>query len=267
MEVWILIVIGAALITTIAIATWTLRLRVSTRVLRDPEEFEHIITIDDFEIFYQDVGTGPALLFLHGIGASTFTWRHQLSEFSKTHRLVIPDLPGFGRSSKLTNKKYDLESQRDRMLEFIDKLKLQEVVVVGSSMGGLIAISIAQARPRMVKKLVLLAPATEPSLVPKGLYQASWTVHLIQPAITKRTIEMIMRSVNANPEAINEKTIAKYYEPYQDKRAMQTFVKATQTIRFKKTKALLKSVETPTLILYGAKDKRVPRWVIDRLTK
>jgi 2-hydroxymuconate-semialdehyde hydrolase len=204
---------------------------------------------------------------LHGIGASTYTWRYQLNEFAKSHRVIIPDIPGFGRSSKLTHKKYDLESQRERLIQFINELAIEDLTIVGSSMGGLLALSLAEAMPSRVKKLILLAPATEPSLVPKGLYQASWTVHFIGPAISERMIKTIMKSVNANPGVITTETVKKYYEPYLDKKAMQTFVKATQTLRFKKTKQILKALDLPILILYGENDKRVPRWAINRLSQ
>ena len=262
-----LYIVAFSAIALVVVAAVVLSKRVSRLKVSAPEAFEHILTVDDFEIFYQDSGRGPGLLFLHGIGASSFSWRFQLNEFSKTHRVVVPDLPGFGRSSKLTNKEYDLISQRDRLIEFIERVGLKKVVIVGSSMGALIALAIAEARPSWVEKLILLGPATEPQLAPKGLHQISWSAAFFKPWVGQKTIELIMKTVFVNPDVINKETIAKYSEPYQDTAAIQTFIKSLKTLRFKKTQQLLPKILAKSLILYGQKDASVPQWVVEKLAR
>jgi len=243
------------------------RIRNSQQLEAPTPAADSLVRIDNFDLFYQDSGKGLPILFLHGIGASSFCWRYQLEDLANSYRVIALDLPGFGRSSKHTDAEYTLESQTNRIIQFIEKLQLKDFVIVGSSMGGLLGLSLAQHFNTRIKSLILLAPAVEPKIVPAGLSRIGWTSSFLMPIMTRGLIERIMRRVNANKDNLSSDVVTRYYEPYTQKEALVTFIKSIKTLRNRNIKRLIQQNQVPTLTLYGAKDNMVPLWVMQSLDK
>lgn len=104
-------------------------------------------------------GGGDTTLFLlHGFGESLLTWRAVVDPLAEQHHVVAIDLPGFGGSSK-PDASYTLAAMTDRLTAFLDAWIEGPVIVVGHSLGGQLAASVALARPDRVVALVLIAPA------------------------------------------------------------------------------------------------------------
>jgi pimeloyl-ACP methyl ester carboxylesterase len=110
---------------------------------------------DGVPIHYSVQGKGdPALVFIHCWACNRHFWDNQVAEFSKTHRVVTIDLPGHGESGK-ERKSYSVESYGDDVKTVVTKLNLKRVVLVGSSMGGPIAL---EATRRMPDRVVAIVP-------------------------------------------------------------------------------------------------------------
>lgn len=99
-----------------------------------------------------------AFLMLHGFGGDLSNWLFNFSELSEHLRTVALDLPGHGKSSKDV-RDGSIEGMVDVVAEVIDTLGLHRVHLIGHSMGGKVAASLALARPDVVASLTLLAPA------------------------------------------------------------------------------------------------------------
>ena len=98
---------------------------------------------DGVPIHYAVQGKGePTLVFIHCWSCNRHLWDNQVVEFSKTHRVVTIDLPGHGESG-LERKSWTVESFGDDVKQVVTKLNLKRVVLVGSSMGGPIAVTFA----------------------------------------------------------------------------------------------------------------------------
>ncbi|MCZ7570521.1 MAG: alpha/beta hydrolase [Ardenticatenaceae bacterium] len=114
------------------------------------------ISLDGEVLFYQERGTrgaGPTLLFVHGAGG---TWRHwglQVRDLEGAYRLA-PDLPGHGRSAGPGRQ--TVEAYTEVMMALIRTLDLTEVTVIGHSMGGAIALTMARQAPETVARLGLV---------------------------------------------------------------------------------------------------------------
>ena len=108
--------------------------------------------INNIKITYRDEGVGAPLILLHGLAGNSKSWRHQFLEFSQTNRIIAWDAPGYGGSSILPP---DLEIFGDTLKTFLVQLGLNKIILVGHSMGGIIATHLAAKHPDLIKSLVL----------------------------------------------------------------------------------------------------------------
>jgi pimeloyl-ACP methyl ester carboxylesterase len=119
-----------------------------------------VVEVDGVEVHYEEAGAGPALLFLHGLGASGFAFRKNVPELAGRFRVIAPDLPGFGFSGR-DAPDLSMTALAGYAAGLLDALGVDRVSVVGHSMGGDIALRLALAEPARVERLVLVAPATD----------------------------------------------------------------------------------------------------------
>jgi len=117
------------------------------------------VDIPDFKIVYAEGGTGDTIIMVHGFGGSKDNWLKIAKYFTPNYRVIIPDLPGHGESSKPQNANYNHMSQFERLNLFAKELKLTKFHLVGNSMGGNIAGNYAADYPEMVNTLALFDAA------------------------------------------------------------------------------------------------------------
>lgn len=100
-------------------------------------------------------GDGLPLVFLHGFPLSHVMWKHQRAEFKSTHRVIIPDLRGFGKSIA-ANDVASLDDFADDVAQILDRLHVGEpVVLCGLSMGGYIAFRFVERHAERLRGLIL----------------------------------------------------------------------------------------------------------------
>ncbi len=117
------------------------------------------IDVDGHRIAYLDGGSGEPLLLLHGFGASRDNWTPIARELTRHYRVIAPDLPGYGDSSRQPGAGYSLDQQLARITAFAHALGLTRFHLGGNSMGGYLAAHYAVRHPAAVASLWLLAPA------------------------------------------------------------------------------------------------------------
>jgi pimeloyl-ACP methyl ester carboxylesterase len=114
-------------------------------------------------LHYETHGTGAPILFLHGFGASTYSWRYLIDPLSKKYRLISIDLKGFGKSPKPRDGRYSIQDQAELIYQFILQHDLRNLTLVGHSMGGgvalLTALKLIQQKPNRLASLVLIDSA------------------------------------------------------------------------------------------------------------
>lgn len=117
---------------------------------------------DGLKVHYHEAGTGFPVVFLHGSGpgASGFSnFKGNFPYFAENgFRAIVPDTIGFGRSSKPENVDYDFPLVLGALERFIRSLGLDRCALVGNSHGGALSIKLALDEPKLVTKLVLMAP-------------------------------------------------------------------------------------------------------------
>lgn len=114
----------------------------------------------DLSLYYERLGQGEPLLFLHGLGSSTRDWALQIDYFSKTHECVTVDMRGHGRSDKPPGP-YSMPQFAADVAAFIQALVLEPVHLVGMSLGGFVAFQMAVDHPQLLRSLVIVNSAPE----------------------------------------------------------------------------------------------------------
>lgn len=121
-------------------------------------ELKHIdVTGKHFE--YLDSGSGEPMILLHGFGANKDAWQALAPHLKPRFRLIAPDLPCFGESSRLPAQACRIEDQVRYLSEFTQALQLKRFSLGGNSMGGWIAAAYAARHPQEIAALWLIAPA------------------------------------------------------------------------------------------------------------
>lgn len=106
---------------------------------------------------YYEGGNGPTIVLLHGFAANKETWLDMAKGLSDHFHVVIPDLPGWGESSRNDGGDYGIPAQAARMESFATALNMKGFLLVGHSMGGAIAGVYASEHPERVGSLVLMS--------------------------------------------------------------------------------------------------------------
>jgi pimeloyl-ACP methyl ester carboxylesterase len=106
---------------------------------------------------YYEGGQGPTIVLLHGFAANKETWLEMAKGLTDHFHVVIPDLPGWGESSRNDNGDYGIPTQAARLEDFAKATGLQHFLLVGQSMGGAIAGVYAADHPERVAALGLMS--------------------------------------------------------------------------------------------------------------
>lgn len=115
----------------------------------------HTVAIHGHELSYVDSGSGPVVLFIHGILGSQRQWAHLVDNMDDEHRVLAPDLFGHGESAKPLGD-YSLSAHAAALRDLLDHLEIERVTLVGHSLGGGIAMQFFYLFPERVERLALI---------------------------------------------------------------------------------------------------------------
>jgi pimeloyl-ACP methyl ester carboxylesterase len=119
---------------------------------------------------YYDEGQGPILLLLHGFTGSKLDFHDQLGWFTDKFRVIVPDNRGHGESTNTEDQNgYSLKLLVEDLESFIDSLGLNDIHLLGHSMGGMVVIRYALAHPEKLSSLMLMDTSSAPLTMPEGM--------------------------------------------------------------------------------------------------
>lgn len=118
------------------------------------------MSLDGRKLAYREAGSGPAILFLHGLGGNSASWEPQFARFSATHRVVAWDMPGFGDSELLTTSPATTRDFSTLARRFMEALGIEQAVGIGTSYGTVILADLAQSCPSCITGMVFACGVT-----------------------------------------------------------------------------------------------------------
>jgi 2-hydroxy-6-oxonona-2,4-dienedioate hydrolase/4,5:9,10-diseco-3-hydroxy-5,9,17-trioxoandrosta-1(10),2-diene-4-oate hydrolase len=126
-----------------------------------PSMRESLLDVAGKKIFVAETGDGPPVLLLHGGGpgaSGVANYRRNIAELAKEYRVIVPDLPGYGRSTKGVDGTDPFGYLADAIRALLDQLALDKAHLVGNSYGGACALRLALDTPDRVDRMVLMGP-------------------------------------------------------------------------------------------------------------
>jgi pimeloyl-ACP methyl ester carboxylesterase len=228
---------------------------------------EHLRQIDivGANVNYVEMGDGPPLLFVHGLGGCWQNWLENIPHFARTHRVVALDLPGFG-SSPMPPWEISIPAYGRFLRDFCERLGIDRCSLVGNSMGGFIVTEVAITEPDRVDDLTLVSAAgitwararREPAemLARMGRAAAPLLIRFETSAIRRaRFRRRMFGGVFHDPNRLRREMLWENVVPALESPgafdAMRTLV--GYDIRDR-----LEEIGVPTLIVWGRNDRVVP---------
>ena len=215
---------------------------------------------------YVDIGSGDAcLLLVHGLAGCWQNWLEQLPRFARTHRVVALDLPGFGHSP-MPPWDLSIPAYGELVLDFSAALGLEDVTIIGNSLGGFVAAEAVSANAGRFDRLGLVAAAgistaelrPEPAVLMGRLAVAlgPLVIGLQEGAMRRPGLRRhVFSSVFYDPLALGRELL---YEQYAHGNGRPGFLPALTSLVGYDFIDRLEEVQTPTLIVAGRNDRIVP---------
>jgi len=231
---------------------------------------------------------GPALVLLHGFGASSGHWRDNAEALAAAgYRVYAMDLLGFGQSDqpggRLDNRLWSRQLQC-----FLEQIVGQPAVVVGNSLGSLVGLTTAVFRPELVRA-VAAAPLPDPTLLsPVPLRRSPWSrrwqrwlVLLISRCLPLGLLIAVLRqkpllrlglaSAYASSERIDNELVQLIRWPASRSSAGRALGAMVRGMALRPARAtapqLLPRLQRPMLLLWGRRDRLVPPLIADRVVR
>lgn len=117
------------------------------------------LVVDGARLHYAVGGVGPPIVLVHGLGGTVENWRGIAPALAKKHRVLVPDLPGHGRSELLPGTIRHLDPYADAVASVLEAEGVDRAVWVGHSLGAVVALCAAVRRPEIVRGIVLAGAA------------------------------------------------------------------------------------------------------------
>lgn len=209
------------------------------------------------EIAYDDVGSGPAVVLLHGYPFNRSLWRDQVAVLQKEHRIIAPDLRGHGESAVAPSPS-TMELMAGDVAGLLDNLDIAQATIGGLSMGGYVALAFYRRFPSRVRSLILAATRAQ------GDNDEAKRNREVQA--TKARQEGMEGIADALlPKMLTSDTVTKRPEIVKHLRGMMASTDPEgaaaalegMAIRQDQT-SLLSQIVVPTLILVGSEDAITP---------
>lgn len=227
---------------------------------------ERTVRVNGKEIFLAEAGSGPAVVLLHGGGpgaSGVSNYARNIEPLAENFRVIVPDMPGYGRSTKGVNRSDPFGYLADHIRGMLDELGIETAHLVGNSYGGSCALRLALDTPDRVDKLVLMGPGgvgTTRGLPSAGLKNLLGYYSGDGPSLQKlRTFirSYLVYDANSVPDALIESRYQASIDPevvanppLQRPSGLGTLWRMDFT-----RDRRLGSLSTPTLIVWGRDDK------------
>lgn len=235
------------------------------------EENRHSVNTDHGRLSYLDIGTGPVVVFVHGVLTNSLLWRNVVTAAAATGRRCIAlDLPGHGHTSvPAAHVDVTLSGLAELVVAFLDGIGIDQFDLVANDTGGSVAQIMAAGHPHRIRTLALTNCDTEGHVPPKlfkpvvalarpSLMAAIGPRFFARPAVLRTLLGAGYRKPGRLPDDIVESYGRPVFGTAESSRFLSKMLRAMDTRDLEAARAGLAAFSKPTLIAWGLGDYFFP---------
>lgn len=212
-------------------------------------------------------GPGRVALFVHGLGTSSYLWRHVIDQLNGQRRCVAVDLPLHGQTPAAADQDFSLAGFARFLAEFCEELELNDIDLVANDTGGAISQVFATGHPELLHTLTLTNCEAHNNLPPKMLLPAVWLAHMgLAARISPRLLRDIRRGrkrfyglgyqdIENLPEDLARFWLESQFATPELARQNQRIMTSLHARDLLAIEPALARLQVPTLIVWGTGDK------------
>jgi pimeloyl-ACP methyl ester carboxylesterase len=230
---------------------------VEARWATPPSQF---IVIDGVRLHYRDEGSGPPVVLLHANYASLFMWEPWAAALKDRYRVIRVDLPAHGLTGPDPTGDYTLQRIQSLFERFVDERGLQRFTVIGTSIGGTVAMRYAADHPERIERLGLISPGslekrvrgrTTPAQVPK----VADVITLVTP---KSFTRFMLTNDYGDPARVSEAVVDEWWSMWMREGNRAAMLGLLRQYVSGGVEDKIRAVRAPVLLMWGERNKRVP---------
>jgi len=257
---------------TLVAATWQPDRKVEELTERWAPAPSQFISVNGQAVHLRDEGpkSDPTpIVLLHGTSASLHTWDGWADKLSQTRRVIRFDLPGFGLTGPAVNGDYSLDAYVDFVTSVLNSIGVKRCILAGNSLGGSIAWRTTVAHPERVEKLILVDAGGypfKPESMPIAFVISQIPVlnHVMEITLPRAAVESSVRNVYGDPTKVSEELIDRYFELALREGNRAALRERFAQLEYSDQSGLVKTIQQPTLVLWGAEDRLIPTSIAAR---
>lgn len=227
-----------------------------------------VANINGFQLAYQDRGTGPVLILLHGFPLDGRMWEYQLDGLSDCARLIVPDHRGFGQSAPSSGEvAFSIETLADDVNALARHLKLDSFVLAGFSMGGYVALAYAKKYSKSLRGLILVDTKADGE-APEGKEARNKMIELAKKEGSAAVAEQMLPKLLAPDSLKHRPQLANEVREIGKSQSAATIATTVAAMRDRADQnATLASLDVPALVIVGENDAVTPVAAAEKMQK
>lgn len=224
------------------------------------------VDVMQMQVHYRDEGNkndSLPLVLIHGTGASLHTWEESVKLLTDSFRVITLDLPAYGLTGPNPKRIYSQEFYVQFIDEFLKRIHVNKCIIGGNSLGGAIAWNYTYEHPTKVEKLILIDAAGYPMIseskpIAFTLAQIPVLKHMLNYITPRFLAKKSVMNVYDDPTKVTEKVVDRYFDLFLREGNRQAFVDRMNFSTYPDHLTRIRSIKTPTLIIWGENDKLIP---------
>lgn len=223
-----------------------------------------LVNLNGVETYVVEMGEGECIIFINGIAVTYYTWRGVINKLKDKYHIFALDFKGFGKSEK-NRGEYSIEIYTEQLNSLIEHYNIAKTTLVGNSLGGRIALNYTLRFPEKINKLVLIDSAGYQknkkilSFLVK-LFRNYLFRKLFELSLHKFIVKIIIKWAIENEKIIDEEIVETYFKPLNEKGGKEALTSLIKSLSYSDLNyEAIKNIKVPTLIIWGDKDKLLPK--------
>lgn len=230
-------------------------------------DYSRFVEVGGARVHYQEAGDpkNPPMILIHGFASSNLVWSKVFLEFAAAgFRVVAPDLLGYGYSAKPRELEYTIARQAEMILGFLKALEIDRAILLGSSYGAAVAVTIALDHPQLVEKLIIVGAVNnnKPTrYLLMRLFGSPVIGDILSPLVvgSRRLLRLRMKRVyDRHAWELDERRVEARHLPLRTRGAHRAIIRTVRRWDAERVSRDAHLITQPTLILWGDRDREVP---------